>query len=329
MPAVVRGHVEAFETFEGVARQVLYDNMKTAVLERMGDSIRFHPRLLELAGHYLFAPFPCNPGRGNEKGRVERKIRHLRTSFMAGRQFDDINDLRRQFIDWRDQVAYARPCPAEPTITVGEALECERKMLLPLPLHPIDTEEVRPVVAKKQPYLTFDTNLYSIPHELIDVPLTLSATETVVRVLDGENEVARHQRSWLRHDVIEEPEHVRGLEDFKRKARTLKGRERILVEVPETQPLFEALAQRNEPFGPHTAKLTQLVEHYGPEMVAAAVTQAMERDTPRADSVAYILERTIDPRDRLPKPLPSLGRAEVDNLHIQNHKLEDYDDLAD
>ncbi len=156
MPAVVRGHVEAFEAFNGVARQILYDNMKTAVLERMGDSIRFHPRLLDLAGHYLFAPFPCNPGRGNEKGRVERKIRHLRTSFLAGRHFSDIDDLQRQFIDWRDQVAYLRPCPAEPTITVGQALERERESLVPLPPHPIDTEEVRPVLAKKQPYVTFD-----------------------------------------------------------------------------------------------------------------------------------------------------------------------------
>jgi hypothetical protein len=37
-------------------------------LERVGDHIRFHPRLLEFAGLYHFAPQPCAVARGNEKG---------------------------------------------------------------------------------------------------------------------------------------------------------------------------------------------------------------------------------------------------------------------
>src|SRR5882672_2034639 len=53
-----RCHVEAFETFKGVPRAALYDNLKSVVLERQGDLIRFHPRILELAGHYHFAAKP-------------------------------------------------------------------------------------------------------------------------------------------------------------------------------------------------------------------------------------------------------------------------------
>ena len=56
----------AFQTWPGVARTLLYDNLRNAVLERAGTAIRFHPRLLELAGHYHFAPRPCTPGRANE-----------------------------------------------------------------------------------------------------------------------------------------------------------------------------------------------------------------------------------------------------------------------
>ena len=48
----------------GVARTLVYDNLRSAVLERQGTAIRFHPRLLELAGHYHFAPRPCTPGAG-------------------------------------------------------------------------------------------------------------------------------------------------------------------------------------------------------------------------------------------------------------------------
>jgi transposase len=53
---------------------LVYDNLRSAVLERAGTAIRFHPRLLELAGHYHFAPRPCTPYRANEKGKIERRV---------------------------------------------------------------------------------------------------------------------------------------------------------------------------------------------------------------------------------------------------------------
>jgi transposase len=68
LESFVRGHVEAFTALQGVPRTILYDNLKSVVLERVGDHIRFHPRVLELAGHYHFAPQPCAVARGNEKG---------------------------------------------------------------------------------------------------------------------------------------------------------------------------------------------------------------------------------------------------------------------
>ena len=37
----LRGHVEAFSFFQGVPRQVAYDNLKSAVLERRGSAIHF------------------------------------------------------------------------------------------------------------------------------------------------------------------------------------------------------------------------------------------------------------------------------------------------
>ena len=74
----LRGHVEAFAAFNGSSRVVLYDNLKSAVLERQGDTIRFNPELLALASHYRFEPRPVAVARGNEKGRVERAIRYVR-----------------------------------------------------------------------------------------------------------------------------------------------------------------------------------------------------------------------------------------------------------
>lgn len=85
MPSFLAGHVHAFAYFGAAARVVLYDNLKSAVLERQGDAICLHPTLFELAGHYRYEPRLVAPRRGNEKGRVERAIRYLRDAFFAGR----------------------------------------------------------------------------------------------------------------------------------------------------------------------------------------------------------------------------------------------------
>jgi transposase len=67
MENFLRGHAGAFEAWGGVPRVLLYDNLKSAVLERRGDAIRFHPTLTAFAGHYRFEPRPVAVARGNEK----------------------------------------------------------------------------------------------------------------------------------------------------------------------------------------------------------------------------------------------------------------------
>jgi transposase len=93
MENFLRGHVGAFTAWLGVPRVLLYDNLKSAVLERRGDAIRFHPTRLSFAGHYRYEPRPVAVARGNEKGRVARAIRYVRDSFFAARSFTDIDAL--------------------------------------------------------------------------------------------------------------------------------------------------------------------------------------------------------------------------------------------
>jgi transposase len=70
MDNFLRGHVAAFTAWSGVPRVLLYDNLKSAVLERRGDAIRFHPTLLGFAGQYRYEPRPVAIARGNEKACV-------------------------------------------------------------------------------------------------------------------------------------------------------------------------------------------------------------------------------------------------------------------
>lgn len=68
MANFLRAHVAAFESFAGVPRVALYGNLKSAVLERVGQAVHFHPMLLDLAAHYRFEPRPVAWPAAMKKG---------------------------------------------------------------------------------------------------------------------------------------------------------------------------------------------------------------------------------------------------------------------
>jgi transposase len=76
-----RCHIHAFTALGGVAREIAYDNLATAVVEHDGRLIRFLPRFLGFAREYGFFPHACNPASGWEKGKIERAIGYLRQNF--------------------------------------------------------------------------------------------------------------------------------------------------------------------------------------------------------------------------------------------------------
>jgi len=203
----LRGHVHAFEAWDGAPRVVLYDNLKSAVLERRGSQILFNPRLIELTAHYHFSAHPCQVRAGNQKGRVERAIRYVRDSFWAGRSFTTLAECNRQAWIWRDQVAHQRRWPGEDGRAVQQVFADEQPRLIPLPAHRFNTDRVESVCSRKSIYIRFDLNDYSIPPDAVGRPLTLVASDVAVRLLDGTREIASHPRTYDRQRQVFDPAH--------------------------------------------------------------------------------------------------------------------------
>src|SRR5208337_2680172 len=127
-----------------------------------------------------------------------------------------------------ETVAHTRRVPGDPDgRLVAEVLTEERPRLLPLPQHSFESDLVRPAASGKTPYIRFDLNDYSIPHDLVGKPLTLIASEQSVRIADGDRIVAQHRRSYDRLQIVEDPTHLRALADQKRHAHELRGRDRL------------------------------------------------------------------------------------------------------
>jgi transposase len=329
MESFLRGHEAAFAAWNAVPRVLLYDNLKSAVLERHGDAIRFHPTLLAFAGHYRYEPRPVAVARGNEKGRVERAIRYVRDNFWAARTFRDLDDLNAQAMAWCNGAAANRPCPEERELTVRAVFERERTQLMALPDNPFPTDERIDVRIGKTPYARFDRNDYSVPHTHVRRTLTVLASPTEVRVVDGSSVLACHPRSYDRGAQIEDAAHIEALVQRKSTARSHRGVDRLATAVPASRRLLIQAAERGEPLGAITTALLRLLDEYGTDELAAAIDEALAREVPHPNAVRIALERRRELRGSPPPiALPLSDAVRRRDPSVRTHALNSYDTLS-
>lgn len=160
-------------------------------------------------------------------------------------------------------------------------------------------------------------------------PLTLVASDTTVRVLDGTEEVARHERSYDAARQLEDPRHLEQLGDDKRRSRELRGRNRAIAACPAARAFLENIALHGGHLGGTTARLLHLLDQYGPVALDAAIVEAHSRASFSAHSVAHILEQ----RRRADGQLPCVQTVLSDDPRVRDtvvtqHALGDYDELA-
>lgn len=329
MENFLRGHVGAFEAWHGVPRVLLYDNLKSAVLERQGDAIRFHPTLLLFAGHYRYEPRPVAVARGNQKGRVERAIRYVRENFFAARTFADVVDLNAQAQQWCLGQAADRPSPAERGLRVGEVFMQEQPHLLRLPEQPFPTDERVEVSAGKTPYVRFDLNDYSIPHTHVRRMLTVLADPQRVRIVEGSIVLADHPRSYDKGEQIEQPDHIKDLVNHKRQGRKHRGMNRLSQAAPASQTLLVRVAERGDNLGSVTATLLRLLDRYGAAELQASIEEALATGAAHPNAVRLALERRRQAQNKVPPVVLILPEhAQRHDRPIHPHRLDTYDSLT-
>ena len=328
MDNFLRGHVGAFNFFTGSARVLLYDNLRSVVVERHGDAIRFHPTLLSLSAHYRFEPRPVSVARGNEKGRVERAIRYIRESFFAGRQWSDIDDLNAQAHAWCLGHSANRPCPEDPSLTVRQAFEQERPHLLTLADNPFETDERIEVNVGKTPYIRFDLNDYSVPHTHVRRTVVVVASLTRVRVLAGTELVAEHTRVYGKGEQIEDPAHIDALVGAKRRARQHRGQDRLVKAAPSSAALLREAAARGNRLRHVVSQLIQLLEHYGAAALERAIVEALANQVAHPNAVRQALERQREQRHQPPPLSVAMAQnSKARNIVVRPASLAVYDQL--
>lgn len=192
LDVVVRCHIEAFTEFGGVPRQVLYDRMKTAVLgEPEPGNIVYNPTLVSMATHYGYQPKACRPYRAQTKGKVERPFRYVRQDFFLAGEFEDLEDLNRQFDRWRAEIAHPRVHGTTGRV-IAEAFKEDRKALQPLPAG--DFNEMLSLERRvtHEGMVSVDGNLYSVPDTTRERRVEVQRSATEVHIFEQGRLIAVH-----------------------------------------------------------------------------------------------------------------------------------------
>jgi transposase len=319
-----RSILRAVSFLGGVTRQLLFDNPKTIVIERHGSAARLHSGLIELSGQLRVQPVLARVRTPEDKGGVERAVRELKEGYFAGRTITDLNagnaGLRRHI----ETIVMPRQHPTIPGRTVGEVFAEERERLMPLP-DPMPTADlVMPVVVDKTASVRLGTNRYSVPSNYVSATLTLVADDEHVRILDGDQVVAQHARSWGRCQRIDDAQHRRALVQNRPRAEAITVRDRLLAAVPALSVLYERWVDEARNVNFMTGHVRKLFGLYGQDVFGHAVRIMVERGTHDLGALALLCEQE---RQRMKRPTPVavvLGEHVVDSVVVP-HDLASYD----
>jgi transposase len=104
-PTMIRCLMAAFEYFGGLPKAALTDRMKSVFLEELeGHRPKWNPLFADFMASLGVAPRVCRPRKPQTKGKGERSVGVVKTSFWPGVTFTDLDNLNQQALAWCQQI---------------------------------------------------------------------------------------------------------------------------------------------------------------------------------------------------------------------------------
>jgi len=317
------GLLEAFTYFGGCPKEIVVDNMLTAVTERVGTLIRFNEAFLDFLRVLHITPRACNIRAPHEKGKIENSIKYIRQNFWPLRKLTDLADVQNQIVSWLETVANIRRHH-----TTGERPvdRLQKGTLQTLPeVLPDCRETVSPLVHKDFS-VRFDANTYTVPPWTIGKKVTLKADNQTVWIYYKDKAVALHQRCWGKKQRIELPVHK---EQVKKVRKKLFHDRQVMVFLSIGQiaaDYLDKLADTRQPIRKTVTRLLSLQDEYGDTSMIYALQKALSLKLYGADYVRNILYQETTPVTRH-QPV-KLKKTDLNNIRLTTPSLAEYDAIA-
>jgi transposase len=195
--AWIAAHVHMYEYFGGVAKILVPDNCKTAVIHN-GDwynqqlNIVYH----EMAEHYGTAIIPARVRKPKDKPNAEGSVGNISTWIIAAlrnEQFFSLAELNRAMKEKLDEFNKRLFQKKE-----GSRLDLfrdeELPLLAPLPATSYELAEWKQATVQFNYHISIDGMLYSIPYEYIKRKVDVRVTDKTIEIFYNQNRIASHRR---------------------------------------------------------------------------------------------------------------------------------------
>jgi len=200
-------HRKAFQSFAGVPKEIVVDNLKAAVIKTGLDDAVLSEPYRQMARHYGFLIHPCRVRTPEHKGKVENGVHYVKRNFLAGGEFLDINDANRQVKEWVECEAGLRTHGMTAEQPLKRFYEEEQQTLLPLPAEDFELLEVHRAKVHRDCHVQVNGSYYSVPFKYIGRKLDIHIYERTVQIYSGIELLATHERAIRKGQRITRTEH--------------------------------------------------------------------------------------------------------------------------
>jgi transposase len=324
-------HVHAFDYFGGVPAEVLYDNLKTAVLSHVDGTVEWQSTFTDFAAYYGFTPRACRPYRAQTKGKVERPFPYIRSNFFLGRTFAGVENVNAQSRHWLDHTANVR-VHGTTHERPQDRYQIERGHLRSLPQQAYRTVESTFRSSTRDCVVSYGGNFYSVPARYAARrQLRVEVSPAELTIYHNAEKIAVHRLCHGRHHRIIDPKHLEGLVV----EATLTPLQHKLRELralgPAAAAFIDGLVKSQTRLLPwHVGRLRETLFKVGPELLQQAMERATRFQAYDARTVQKLCDKLRLQRCGGVEPVP-IGAvltklmARLAEGQVQARNLQDYE----
>ena len=321
LATVIDGCEAAWQFFGGVFRVLVPDNMATVVTKADALDPVLNVAFVEYAQSRGFLIDPARVRSPQDKGRVERAVQFVQTSFWAGEDFGCLAEAQTAAELWCRSRAGLRThgtTQAQPAVTFAEV---EAPVLLPAPTERYDVPLYKTAKVHRDHHIQVAKSLYSVPGDLIGTSVDVRADKALVKIFSGGQLVKVHPRQKAGARITDPADlpseltgyAMRNIDDQIRRAYAHGQHVGVFAEVILDGPLPWTRMR-------HVYKLLRTCDRYGPDRVNTACERAVDAGATSVVTVVGMVERALEADQATAEPAPPdnviIGRFARDASHF-------------
>ena len=319
------GLANSFEFFGGVPRRLIVDNFKGAVTSHPAyGQVKYNDEFMDFCSHYGTMPVACNVHAPYEKGRIERGIGYIKSSFFNGRKFSSLDEAKHALRIWIDEVANVRIHGTTKQRPIDLFAETEKAALLPLNPKRYDCTRCLERKVTSQCRVSCDGCWYSVPEKYAYKTVIVRVTDIKILIYFENRLIATHTRSFCAGNTVVDPTHEKMMLSSRKNAARQNLKSDFLALGANAALILDALNMRFDNPDTHMKRILALADMYGREKLVAALDAAVQNKVYTADCIELILRQKSRPVENALGYLHVTRGADLVDVKVAESDLDAY-----